>query len=91
MTTFGEVAAFVTGMDAATEWRFLDGFRRFLAAKSHLGPNLTWQVLVIRMAYPAETDEFWVTVSHGESSEATTVLFEELQSFFAERRMLGLN
>ncbi|MEX2971892.1 hypothetical protein [Streptomyces sp. C184] len=91
LTTFGEVAAFVTGMDAATEWKFLDGFRLFLAAKSNVGPSLAWQVLVIRMAYPAEADEFWVTASRSESSEATSVLFDELQSFFAERENSGTN
>lgn len=72
LTTFGEVAAFVTGMDAATEWQFPDGFRQFLAARSRLGPNLAWQVLVIRMAYPAEGDAFWVIASHRESSEPSS-------------------
>ncbi|WP_158541844.1 hypothetical protein [Streptomyces sp. MOE7] len=46
----------MTGMDAATEGKFLDGFRQFLAAKSNLGPSLAWQVLVVRMAYPTETE-----------------------------------
>ncbi|MEU5018966.1 hypothetical protein AB0G60_16320 [Streptomyces angustmyceticus] len=85
------MAAFVTGVDAATEWQFLGGFRQFLADKSHLGPNLAWQVMVIRMAYPAEADEFWVTASHSESMEAISVLFSELQSFLAHRDGPGTN
>lgn len=60
LTTFGEVAAFVTGMDAATEWRFLEGFRGWLASRSNLGPNIAWQVLVIKIAYPDESNDFWV-------------------------------
>ncbi|MFJ9469089.1 hypothetical protein [Streptomyces caniferus] len=85
------MAAFVTGMDAATEWQLLDGFCQFLAAKSNLGPNLAWQVLVVKMAYPTEADEFWVTASHDESSEATLVLFNELQSFLTDRKIPGAN
>ncbi|WP_140158039.1 hypothetical protein [Micromonospora sp. NBS 11-29] len=85
LTTFGEVAAFVTGMDAATEWKFLKGFREWLAYKSDLGANLAWQVLVIRIAYPSEENAFWVAASHDESGEAVAVLFEELDSFLASR------
>ncbi|MFB6674441.1 hypothetical protein ACFCWG_18940 [Streptomyces sp. NPDC056390] len=85
LTTFGEVAAFVTGMDAATEWRFLEGFREWLASRSDLGANLAWQVLVIRIAYPGEVNDFWVAASHGESGEAVTVLFDELNSFLRDR------
>ncbi|TDO51449.1 hypothetical protein EV643_103186 [Kribbella sp. VKM Ac-2527] len=85
LTTFGEAAAFVTGMDAATEWRFLEGFREWLAAKSELGANLVWQVLVVRIAYPDEANDYWVAASHGESSEAVAVLFDELHSFLTDR------
>lgn len=85
LTTFGEVAAFVTGLDAATEWRFLEGFREWLASRSDLGANLAWQVLVIRIAYPGEANDFWVAASHGESGEAVTVLFDELNSFLRDR------
>ncbi|AZM51997.1 hypothetical protein DMA15_04835 [Streptomyces sp. WAC 01529] len=60
LTTFGEVAAFLTGMDAATDWRFLEGFREWLASRSGLGANLAWQVLVIRIAYPGENNDLWV-------------------------------
>lgn len=87
LTTFGEVAAFVTGMDAATEWRFLDGFREWLAVRSALGANLAWQILVVRIAYPGEPSDFWVAASHDESSEAVAVLFDELHSFLADREM----
>ncbi|MGW1074838.1 hypothetical protein [Streptomyces sp. NPDC002537] len=86
LTTFGEVAAFVTGMDAVTEWQLLDGFREWLAEKSNLGANLAWQVLVIKISYPAESSDFWVAASHSESSKAITVLFDELQSFLKDRR-----
>ncbi|MEU5421194.1 hypothetical protein ACH4UT_28960 [Streptomyces sp. NPDC020799] len=76
----------MTGMDAATEWRFLDGFREWLADKSNLEPSIAWQVLVIRMAYPDEKNDFWVTASHSESSIAVSVLFDELESFLTARR-----
>ncbi|WP_159395255.1 hypothetical protein [Streptomyces albireticuli] len=85
LTTFGEVAAFVNGMDAATEWSFLEGFRDWLAVRSNLGANLAWQVLVIRMAYPDAVGDFWVTAAHSESSEAVTLLFDELHSFLTDR------
>ncbi|WP_158708833.1 hypothetical protein [Streptomyces sp. NRRL S-920] len=85
LSTFGEVAAFLTGMDAATEWRFLEGFREWLASRSGLGSNLAWRVLVIRIAYPGEANDFWVADSHGESGEAVTVLFDELDSFLRDR------
>ncbi|MER7154994.1 hypothetical protein [Streptomyces lydicus] len=79
----------MTGMDAATEGKFLDGFRQFLAANSNLGPGLVRQVLVVRMAYPTETEEFRVTASRSECGEAISVLFDELQTFFAERETFG--
>lgn len=85
LTTFGEVAAFVTGMDAATEWRFLEGFREWLAVRSGFGANLAWQVLVIKIAYPDEVNDFWIAASHGESDAAVAILFDELDSFLANR------
>ncbi|MCH0558420.1 hypothetical protein [Streptomyces sp. MUM 16J] len=84
MTTFDEAAAFVTGMGAATEWRFLEGFRVWLASRSDLGANIAWQVLVIRIAYPGESNDFWVAASHGESGEAITVLFDEFNSYLKD-------
>lgn len=85
LTTFGEVAAFVTGVDAATEWRFLEGFREWLASRSDFDANLAWQVLVIRIAYPGESNDFWVAAAHAESREAVTILFDELNSFLRVR------
>ncbi|MGW1718186.1 hypothetical protein [Streptomyces sp. NPDC002156] len=85
LNTYGEFAAFVTGMDAATEWRFLKGFREWLAARSGFGASLAWQVVVVRIAYPGETEEFWDAASRGESDKAVAVLFDELQFFLEDR------
>lgn len=85
LTTFGEVAAFVNGVDAATDWKFLEGFREWLAVRSDLGANLAWPVLVVKIAYPGEVNDFWVAASHAESAEAFTVLFDELDSFLTYR------
>ncbi|MCP2331293.1 hypothetical protein G443_001563 [Actinoalloteichus cyanogriseus DSM 43889] len=85
LTTFGEVTAFVTGMDAATEWNFLKGFRDWLHHKSGLGASLTWQVLVVQIAYPNKDNNFWHRAMHEESVEAVTTLFNELDLFLSHR------
>ncbi|WBB63351.1 hypothetical protein O7599_12825 [Streptomyces sp. WMMC500] len=81
LSTLGEVVAFLTGVDAATDWRFLEGFREWLAAKSNLGANLALPVLLVRIAYPDKGTDFWLTATREESAKAVAVLFDELESF----------
>ena len=89
LTTFGEVAAFVNGVDAATDWKFLAGFREWLASRSGLGESLAWPVLIVKMAYPAEASDFWRTASRNVSSAAVATLFDELELFLMTRRRHG--
>lgn len=87
LATLGETVAFLTGIDAATDWRFLNGFREWLAVKSEMGANLALPVLLVRIAYPDEGNDFWVAAMREESKEAVVVLFDELESFLASERL----
>lgn len=85
--TLGEVVAFLTGVDAATDWRFLEGFREWLAVRSDLGVNLALPVLLVRIAYPGTGNDFWVTAMREESAKAVAVLFDELEAFLESERL----
>jgi len=87
LSTLGEVVAFLTGVDAATEWRFLEGFREFLAAESGLGANLALPVLLVRIAYLGMGNDFWVAAMREESEQAVAVLFDELEAFLEAERL----
>lgn len=87
LSTLGEMVAFLTGVDAATDWRFLEGFREWLAAKSGLGANLALPVLLGRIAYPDTGNDFWVAAMREESSKAVAVLFDELDDFLKTERL----
>jgi hypothetical protein len=87
LNTLGEVVAFFTGVDAATEWQFLEGFREWLAAKSGLGANLALPVLLVRIAYPDTGNDFWVAAMREESSRAVAMLFDELDIFLELKRL----
>ncbi|MBO0513823.1 hypothetical protein [Streptomyces beijiangensis] len=81
------MVAFLTGIDAATDWRLLEGFREFLAAKSGLGANLALPVLLVRIAYPGTGNDFGVAAMREESVQAVTVLFDELEAFLEAERL----
>ncbi|WP_181785251.1 hypothetical protein [Streptomyces phytophilus] len=87
VSTLGEMVAFLTGIDAATDWRFLEGFREWLATKSGLGANLALPVLLVRIAYPDSGNDFWVAAMREESSKAVTILFDELDTFLRTERL----
>ncbi|MFV2104849.1 hypothetical protein [Micromonospora sp. LOL_024] len=87
LSTFGEVVAFVMGVDAATDWQFLEGFREWLAVKSGLGANLALPVLLVRIAYPDSGNDFWVAAMREDSSKAAVLLFDELEAFLESKRL----
>lgn len=54
--SFGQVAAFVEGVNAAQDGLFLTGFREWLIVRAGVGANLTWRGLVLLLAFPEECE-----------------------------------
>jgi hypothetical protein len=52
VTTFGELAAFVNGCDAATNGMLLEGFHEWLQMRIGRHSSLTWPAIVAEMSAP---------------------------------------
>lgn len=89
LQTFGEVVAFVVGMDAATEWTLLAGFGRWLSDRSGHGASLAWPVLIAMAAFPNESEIAWKKAIGDGSDVAKVALFENLIEFLRYRNAGG--
>jgi hypothetical protein len=85
LATLGEVMAFLAGMDAMSTPEFLEDFRQWLIIRHELASNLAWELLIIRIAYPAEPHSSWSDIAHhAAGDEGIRVLLNELTKYFAQ-------
>ena len=76
------VAAFVLGYDAANDGQILEGYRDWLAEKLGFGANLSWEPLVLSLAFPdAKQPEIEVELSEKNQRVAIDLLFETIYQF----------
>ncbi|WP_435061415.1 hypothetical protein [Amycolatopsis thermoflava] len=84
IATVEHAMMFVGGFDAATEFTFLEGFGKWLAAKGAGGENQTWMSLVPRMIdrHPGESGRGDV------DDESLSLFFGLVSDFLDERRKM---
>jgi hypothetical protein len=84
--SYGQICAFLAGADAVTDGLPLTGFREFLVVRAGLGNNLTWQGLVLRLAFPAVATG-WPALLQTVDGNRTAVrtLFALLDEFLVTR------
>lgn len=81
--TFPMYVAFLHGYIFSEEARWIDGFRGWLAEKNGDGFNLGWESLVIRIAFPEDSDEWRVFKKRDVESDSLLAgkLFELLSEY----------
>jgi hypothetical protein len=85
--TYGAVVAFVVGYDVASEGGVLIGFREWLIPRVGAGNNLTWQMLVLQLAFPNAVDPSAAASANTEAEKhAINVLFELIAEFDDSRQ-----
>jgi hypothetical protein len=82
--SFGQTAAFVTGVNAGQGSNFLIGFREWLIVRAGLGESLGWQGLVRHIAFPGEVSR---SRSADGDEHTREVLLDLLSEFLAARDM----
>lgn len=85
ITNYATACTFITGYDAAHDWRALGGFREMLIPRLGRGDNLTWTALVRHLAPGG-----WADPPTPEADAAATeTLFELLDEFLARASQHG--
>ncbi|GAA3831905.1 hypothetical protein GCM10022226_61330 [Sphaerisporangium flaviroseum] len=85
--TFSSMAAFLRGFDVGTDHQALDGFCEMLADKIGDGANMSWEYLVLRLAFP-DNSQLWDKNRSRENNEeglANDLLFDLLHEFIDSR------
>ncbi len=84
--SFGQRAAFVEGLDTASDGSFLVGFREWLIVRAGFGNNLTWQGLVLHLALDGWGERESLAKRTAEDEVvAGRVLVDLLVQFLSER------
>lgn len=84
--TFPVAAALLLGYDLALEGGLLSGFREWLIPRANAGNELSWEDLVLQLAFPAANDPYAALVDDETNVHAIGVLFELVASFLEERQ-----
>jgi hypothetical protein len=85
--SFGQLVAFVVGLNAGNDSKLLTGFRESLVVRFDDGDNLSWPALVLRLAFPDETGAALHSrlVEPDRNRHAVETLFRLLDEFLARR------
>lgn len=83
---YASVAALVQGYDLATEGGVLTGFREWLIPRVDGGNELSWESLVLRLAFPEVVDPHRALADEGANTHAIDLLFKLIADFDDERR-----
>ncbi|MFD0560395.1 hypothetical protein FB566_4400 [Stackebrandtia endophytica] len=88
--SFGQVAAFISGLDAAKDEYLLEGFREWLIVKVGFGSNLGWSILALHVIFPGRSKMHPSGFSEDESKYAGEMLIDLLLEFLKIRSSGGL-
>ncbi|MFI6596886.1 hypothetical protein ACIBHX_11565 [Nonomuraea sp. NPDC050536] len=83
--TYGEVCAFIDGMDHASGHNLMDEFRSWLIARGVTRPELAWWLLVLNDLFPGESGIDPKRFTKEENEAAIAELFALLESFLEQR------
>jgi hypothetical protein len=83
--TYGEVCAFIDGLDLGSGQEIMMDFRTWLIARGTARPELSWWFLVLSELYPGDQVPNVETFSRSDSDAAIARLFELLETFLNER------
>lgn len=82
--------AFLHGVDAGNEWQFLTGFRELLVVRADKGSNLTWNALVLHIAFPGNDHIAADLLADPDREQhAINTLFDLLDEFLERRAAHG--
>lgn len=80
--SFGSVTAFLTGLCLGSDPNLLDEFRRWLLIRTGgTGSNLTWEALVLRIAFPDVVQPHRELTSPTQDEAAVASVFDLLSEF----------
>lgn len=82
---FDTVAAYVQGLDAATQYSLLLGFQEWLVPIRDGGANLGWTEIILDLAFPDAADARTQLEQATNHPKAIECLFRQLEAFWAER------
>jgi len=82
---FDTVAAYIQGLNAATNNSLLLGFPEWLVPKRDGGTNLMWSELVLELAFPGVPDARAKLEQPANHVKAIECLFSNLEEFWSER------
>ncbi|MBI2823265.1 MAG: hypothetical protein HYX69_01090 [Planctomycetia bacterium] len=76
----------MSGIDAATGYMFLMGFREWLIPTANGKDNLHWTGIVLDLAFPGVRDPEAYLRESGDHTHAIAVLFDHLTAFLDRRQ-----